>query len=322
MIGKYYGLLIVFALLLGLQASNAQRAVAPASKTIDARRLLLDLETLSADAMEGRGVGTPGGAKAREYIAERFKASGLTAFGGSFVQPFEFANRRGEKIAAANVVGYVKGRKTPDRYLVVTAHYDHLGTRDGVVYNGADDNASGTAALFALAAHFSRNRPAHSIIFAALDSEEAGLEGAKKFVAAPPVKKAAIALNVNMDMIAHNDKSELYAVGPGRYPFLKSYLEAAAARAPVKLLFGHEPPAATGQDDWTSQSDHFAFHEAGVPFVYFGVEDHKDYHQSTDDFGNINQTFYVGAVETILDAVKRFDAGLAEIEKRKPPAVK
>jgi hypothetical protein len=292
-----------------------QQFAAPTSRVINAAQLLLDLKTLAADEMQGRGVGAPGGLKARQYVAERFKKSGLKPFGASFFQPFEFENRTGVKREAANVVGFIKGKQNPEKYIVVTAHYDHVGVIDNQIYNGADDNASGTAALFALAEYFNKKRPANSIIFAALDAEESGLRGARKFVAEPPVKKESILLNVNMDMISRNEAGELYAAGTYHYPFLKKYLEDAAKTAPIKLRLGHDRPE-QGQDDWTNQSDHGAFHQAKIPFIYFGVEDHKDYHRPTDDFENIDQKFYVGAVETILDALKKFDAGLAQVEKR------
>ena len=84
--------------------------------------------------------------------------------------------------AKRNVVGRIDGTAAPGRYIVVSAHYDHIGVRNGQVFNGADDNASGTAALFALARHFSANRPRHSLIFAAFDAEESGLRGARHFV--------------------------------------------------------------------------------------------------------------------------------------------
>ena len=145
-------------LILSLSAIQAQTAavqksspVAPESKIINAAQLLLDNKTLSADEMEGRGIGTAGGIKAREYIAERFKASGVKSFGKSYFQPFEFSNRSGAKLNAANVVGYIEGGKNKDQYIVITAHYDHLGIVKGEIYNGADDDASGVAALFAVA---------------------------------------------------------------------------------------------------------------------------------------------------------------------------
>ncbi len=288
----------------------------PGSRIINAKQLLRDIETLSADDMQGRGIGTEGGAKAREYVVTRFKETGLKSFGNSYLQPFDFTARNGGKVNGVNVIGYVAGKKNPEKYIVVTAHYDHLGIRNGEIYNGADDDASGTAALFALAEYFKKNRPSHSIIFAAFDGEESGLRGSRKFVADAPVKKESIALNVNMDMVARNDKNELYAAGTYHYPTLKPTLEKIAKNANVKLLLGHDRPELKS-DDWTNQSDHFAFHQAKIPFVYFGVEDHKDYHKPTDDFANINREFYVRAVETILETVKTFDKDLPLIEKQK-----
>lgn len=312
---KRTSLLLIFAALslVPVGAQNAARneqskaaAKPQASKIINSARLLRDVEMLSADDMQGRGIDTPGGAKAREYVVKRFKEAGLASFGGSYLQPFEFAFKSGEKANGANVVGYVEGKKNKDEYIVVTAHYDHVGIQKGEIYNGADDDASGTAALVALGAYFNKNRPAHSIIFVAFDGEESGLRGSRHFVANPPVAKESIRLNVNMDMISHNDKNELYAAGTYHYPNLKTPLEKIAANASVKLLLGHDRPEQKS-DDWTNQSDHGSFHAAKIPFVYFGVEDHKDYHRPTDDFANINKEFYVRAVEMILEAVKTFD---------------
>lgn len=269
--------------------------------------------------MAGRKAGTAGGAKARDYVVQRFKQSGLEFFGASPLQLFTLSetNVSGEQ-QGANVVGYIKGKSFPAHHIVVTAHYDHLGVRQGEIYNGADDNASGTAALFAVAKYFAAHRPAHTIIFVALDAEEGGLAGARKFVSEPPVDIRSIILNINLDMISRNERNELYAVGTYHYPSLKPYLEKVKANAPVKLLFGHDTPDLPPQQNWTAQSDHAAFHRAKIPFIYFGVEDHKDYHKPTDDFESINQDFYVHAVETILEAVKAFDANLPATREQKP----
>jgi hypothetical protein len=88
---------------------------------------------------------------------------------------------------------------------------------------------------------------------------------------------------------------------------LKAPLEQAAKTARVKVLFGHDRPG-TGTDDWTSQSDHYAFHAAKIPFVYFGVEDHADYHKPTDTADKINRSFFVDVAETILAAIIQLDA--------------
>lgn len=303
----------IVILLFSFQLAVSQETATPTSKIIDSAKLLDDLKTLSADDMQGRKVGTEGGTKAREYVLKRFKESGLEQLGNTYLQPFDFSSRGAAKVNGINVIGYLKGKKNADKYIIITAHYDHEGVVKGEIYNGADDNASGTSALFAMAKYFSKNKPNNSLIFVAFDGEESGLQGAKKFVEKLPVKKEQVLLNINMDMIAHNDKNELYASGTYHYPFLKQYLEtiAKSKNTKVKLILGHDQPNPP-QDDWTFQSDQFAFHQAKIPFIYFGVEDHKDYHKPTDDFVNINQTFYVHAVETILEAVKSLDRNLTK----------
>lgn len=289
-----------------LSAVSQTAAKEPESKLFDAGKLIEDVRVLSADDMEGRSPDRPSITKAREYIKKRFTEVG--------VQPTEQAfdvRMRGQETAAKgiNYVATIKGKKKADKYIVITAHYDHLGVRNGEIFNGADDNASGTAALFAIASYFKKHQPDHSLILVALDAEEKGLVGARHFVANPPVPKESIILNVNMDMIGRNDKNELYAAGAFSYPHLKPILEKVQAKAAVKLLLGHDDPK-TGRDDWTNQSDQAAFHAAKIPFIYFGVEDHNDYHRSTDDFSGIQPEFYVKAVETITTAISRLDKEL------------
>jgi len=288
------------------------------SSRVDSARLLDDVRVLSADSLQGRATGTAGGEKARSYVAAAFKRAGLMPFGGSYAQPFEFAGQDGARRRGANVVGWVRGSADTARYIVVSAHYDHLGVRDGEVYNGADDNASGTATLIALAEYFAAHPPRHSMIFAAFDAEELGLQGARAFVARPPVAKGALAVDVNMDMISHSDAGELYVAGTHHYPFLTPYVERVARRAPVKVLRGHDEPSPRPDDDWTSSSDHGPFHAAGIPFIYFGVEDHKDYHRPTDDFETITPAFFAKAAATIADFVIELDRGLPASAPARP----
>jgi Zn-dependent M28 family amino/carboxypeptidase len=196
--------------------------------------------------------------------------------------------------------------------MVVSAHYDHVGVRDGQVYPGADDNASGVAGLLALAAMCSRNPWRHDVLFAAFDAEEMGLQGARSFVASPPVSRDRIALNVNMDMISRSDAREIYIAGTAHRPELQVVLEPVAARSKATVRFGHDRPGekARGVDDWTMQSDHGAFHAAGIPFVYFGVEDHRDYHRPTDIIEKVNAAFFMHVVATIFDATQALDKAL------------
>src|SRR5262245_22332746 len=286
------------------------------STRIDGGRLLQALETLAADDMEGRLPGTPGSAKARAFLVQRFKEAGIQPIGGTFERPFTFLAGRGtSERTGVNIVGIVPGQREPARYIVVTAHYDHLGVRNGDVFNGADDNASGVAALLAVAARMSAEKPQHSIVFAALDAEESGLNGAKAFLNDPPVPREAIALNVNLDMVARDADNVLFAVGTFQYPFLTAYLKD-VAQPPVKLRFGHDGTNPK-EDDWTRDSDHYPFHQAGIPFVYFGVEDEAQHHKPTDDAATVTKEFFVGAANTILASLRKLDENLESIMKRR-----
>lgn len=304
-------ILLILLLVLGFPAAPAaQRSIAPLpkSKLFDTQKLISDLEVLASDEMEGRSADRPAMQKVREYVERRFRESGLTPV----KQEFDIRRRGTEApLKGMNFIGTITGQKHPDKFIVITAHYDHEGIVNGQIYNGADDNASGTAALFAIASYFKKHRPEHSLLIVAFDAEEKGLSGSRYFVSNPPVPKGSMRLNVNLDMISRSDKNELYVAGTYHYPQLKPALEAVQKKSRIKLLLGHDDPK-LGRDDWTGQSDHTAFHREKIPFIYFGVEDHKDYHRPTDDFANIQPEFYVRAVETIIEAVKALDKRTSE----------
>ena len=270
--------------------------------------MLQDLQRLSADDMEGRAVGTPGGARARAYLLARFKAAGLAPFGTSHEVPFE---RRGERDPGVNVIGYIPGTAAPERFIVVSAHYDHVGVRGGRIFNGANDNASGAAALPAIAGYFRAHRPAHSILIAAFDAEESGLLGARAFVARPPVDRDAILINVNLDMIGRDPSNTLWVVGTRQQPALKPLIERVASRAPVQLRMGYDDPRQGSEKDWTRDSDQWAFLEAGIPALFFSVEDYALHHEPDDDYESMTLEFYARAVETIVSTILEIDANAA-----------
>ena len=199
----------------------------------------------------------------------------------------------------------VRGTAERDRYVLVSAHYDHLGVRGGQVYRGADDNASGVAAMLAAARWFRAHPPRQSLLFVAFDAEEEGLQGARHFVAHPPVPLDRISTVVNMDMIGRGDKNVLFVAGTHHYPALKPIVEDAARGRSITVAFGHDQPGLPPGDDWTQSSDHGPFHTARVPFLYFGVEDHPDYHKPSDTADKIPRAFYVEAVEMVLSTVQR-----------------
>jgi Zn-dependent M28 family amino/carboxypeptidase len=297
----------------------ALAAGAQGPSRIDADRLFDDVRTLSQPAFEGRLTGTPGNHKAQAFILARFRALGLEPIvpgpsGPAYEQPFGFGERFPD---AKNLMGVVTGSSEPTRFTALTAHFDHLGVRGGSIYPGADDDASGVAAMLAAAEYFSHHRPRRSILFIAFDGEEEGLRGSTFFIAHPPVPLKAIALDVNLDMVSRGDRNELVVAGTYFSPELKDPLAAAASQRHLTLVFGHDRPASVqgngpggnaDKDNWTNASDHGPFHQAGIPFLYFGVEDHPDYHRPTDTADKIPRVFFVEAANLILDALLTFDA--------------
>ena len=292
-------------------AGSEARAEGPSR--VSAERLMKDVETLSAADFEGRFPGSPGGHKAHALILRRLRELRLKpivphAGGASYEQPFTFTQRGVTGPVATNLMGYIEGSAEPKRFTTMTAHYDHLGVRDGQIYPGADDNASGVATLLAAAEYFTKHRPRRSILFIAFDGEEEGLQGSAFFVAHPAVPLKAIVLEINLDMVSRGDRNELFVAGTFFSPELKAPLVEAARSRRLTLRFGHDRPNAGTVEDWTHASDHGPFHDAGIRFLYFGVEDHPDYHRPTDTADKIPRAFFVSAANLIVDTVRTFDA--------------
>lgn len=293
---KCFSLFVVLApalMLLTACPKNKQQAnnktLAGNGVHIDSVSLIRHFAYLSSAEMGGRETATPGNKLAQDHILKMFDSLQLIKLAGSYTQPFPVGNNGKQ---GTNIMGYLKGSTWPDSFIVITAHYDHVGTRNGVIYYGADDNASGTAALLVMAQYFKQHPPKHSLLFISFDAEEKGLLGSRYFVANPPLPLNTITLNLNMDMVSRNDNNEIYASGAHHYPFLKKYVDSILPNTPVHILFGHDDATKGGAQDWTGQSDHFPFHQQHIPFLYFGVEDHVDYHQPGDTFEKVNKSFY------------------------------
>ena len=289
---------------IGLSAPPQGALTAQTVPALDSARLLRDLSVLAHDSMEGRAPGTPGSLRARAFLERELAATGAVPAPGGLAHPFEWPQGRG-----VNLVALVPGRGNAGEVIVLSAHYDHVGVRDGQIYNGTDDNASGTAAVLEITRLVVAQPLRHTLVVALFDAEEQGSRGAHAFVTSPPVPLERIALDVNLDMVART-AGVLWAGGAYHTPSLRPILERVAADAPLTLRLGHDRPGAPEGDDWTDQSDHGAFHELGIPFVYFGVEDHPDYHRPTDDFGRVDAGEYVASVRTILLGLRALDAAL------------
>lgn len=253
-------------------------------RLLDSSQMMNDLRSLSSDAFGGRKAGTPEATLTYQLIQSRLRAAGVDSFAAGFTQNFTYLS-----VDRKNFIGFVKGTLNPDRYIVVSAHHDHLGTTgNGTIYHGADDNASGVAATLALAKYFQQHKPANSIIFALWDAEEVGIRGSAYFVNNLPgtLTLSNIKFNLNADMIARSDNGSIWASGLSHYPAYAYLVDSIKGRTTTTLKSGYDKQ--TDPQDWTYLSDHASFHNKGIPFLYLGVEDHPDYHKPTDTFEKVN----------------------------------
>ena len=195
---------------------------------------------------------------------------------------------------APNVVALLPGSDPAlrDSYVVISAHFDHVGVgladaHGDSIFNGADDNASGTAALLAAAQAFASlpERPARSIVFLAVSGEEMGLQGAMNWVAHPSVPLNRVVANINLDMVGRNAPDTLYVMGQ-EYSSLGELARRVGAAHP-ELGFAL-PSQGDPKLRWFSRSDHVAFVRSGIPSLFFTTMPHPDYHRASDSPANLD----------------------------------
>lgn len=200
-----------------------------AYKTIKAEELKKNLYVIASDEMEGRDTGSPGQKKAGEYMINYYKSLGIASpkVLGSYYQkvPAEFMKKRGggNLPDSENILAFIEGSEKPNEIVVVSAHYDHVGTKNGVVYNGADDDGSGTVAVMQIAKAFNEAKkagkgPKRSILFLHVTGEEHGLFGSEYYTSNPVFPLANTVVDLNIDMIGRDDvenrgKQYVYVIG-------------------------------------------------------------------------------------------------------------
>lgn len=289
---------LLVSVLLACGGGGTRDVPASTGSRLSQAALLGDLKALADPSMEGRKRGTAGNERARTMIEQRFTTLGLSPFGSGFRQAFTSPYGDG-----TNVVGFVPGTRLPGRYLLLTAHFDHLGTSGGDVYCGADDNASGTAAVLQLAGYLKNHPPARTVVFCLFDGEEDGLLGSEAFASAPPspLTLAKIDVVLNMDMIARGTQGRIFVGGTTATPSLKPHLLAGFAGSKVVPVPDFET--------YDAQSDQGPFRARAVPFLFFCVgDDDPDYHTIRDTFDRIPQDFYGATAEAILATFLQLDA--------------
>lgn len=196
---------------------------------------------------------------------------------------------KSEVVKARNVLGYIEG-KNKDEFIVVGGHYDHLGMYDGVIYNGADDNASGTVGVMTIAKAFmaTGEKPEKSVIFAAWTGEEKGLFGSKNFVKDAKEKDMNVVLNLNYDMIARNPKNDTLK---NQAHMVYTKANSVIAETTTKHIADYDinlDLSLRPSDKPGGGSDHAPFAQEDIPVFYFMAAMHPDYHQPGDELSKIN----------------------------------
>ena len=205
-------------------------------------------------------------------------------------------------IEQRNVMGIIPGQELPNEWVVIGAHYDHVGTRAGTgdtIFNGADDNASGTAGLLALAKAFRQSPipPQRSIVFQAYAAEEHGLYGSEAWLRSRP-SHVDLMLMLNLDMIGRNPRKPIRILGDG----YATELTPLVVRALAETGVNGEPRGL----DYADNSDHHNFHKRKIPSLFFFTGQHEDYHQVTDHADKLSYTRMMAIVRSahhIVDAV-------------------
>ena len=295
-----------------------------AAEEPDLARLREHVEILASPAFAGRR--EQGAAKAREYLIAEFRRLGLEPlFGDSDNQ--EIRGQAEGEVLGVNVGFKLIGAdpKLRDRWVILGAHYDHLGTRDGVVYPGADDNASGVAMMLEVARCLagSADKPARSVAFVGFDLEERGpkgefgLRGSQFFCRNPPVPLDRVNLFVTADMIGRSlggvCEDYVFLLGTEREPAVRPWIDRAARGKPVKVgLLGADVPV-------IDRSDYGPFRSRQIPFLFFTTGENPLYHSPRDVAATLNYP-KLEAISRIIAGVVREAAGPGpELAWAEPP---
>lgn len=284
----------------------------------DVQQLKVDVVYLASDYLEGRETGKKGEQLAAEYIAYRFEQLGLAPKGddGSYFHEFNFKHSNnphltdgGDQLVGKNVVAYLDNGAA--NTVVIGAHYDHLGmgsfgsrhTGSPAIHNGADDNASGIAALLKIAAHLKQGKAkGNNYLFIGFSGEEMGLFGSKKYVENPTIDLSKVNYMVNMDMVGRLNQEKVLAIsGVGTSPtFSKVIQEVQVGGIQAKT-----------SDSGVGPSDHTSFYLKNIPVLHFFTGQHNDYHKPEDDAALLNfkglnlVSNYIMAIIEKLDAKEK-----------------
>ena len=268
--------------------------------TITANELKTHLYIVAADSMEGRETGSAGQKKAGVYLINQYKKNNVPFPKGAtdYYQriPAAFLNaKRNENLAdSENIWAFIEGSEKPNEVLVISAHYDHVGIKDGEVYNGADDDGSGTVALLEIAQAFEKAKkdghgPKRSILFLHVTGEEHGLHGSRYYSENPLFPIANTITDINIDMIGRRDEAHantnnyVYVIGADRLSTDLNTICTVANAKYTKLDLDYKYNDPKDPNHFYERSDHYNFAKNGIPAVFLFNGVHADYHKKTDE---------------------------------------
>ena len=272
-------------------------------KTITEKDLKNHLYIYASDEFEGRDTGTEGEDKAIEYLVNFYKDAGIEAGNnGSYLQKMKLNIRRGNvgEVETENVIAIIRGTEKPDEYVVITAHLDHVGQRDGKIYNGADDDGSGTVALLEIAEAFKKasdrgKGPKRSIVFLHVTGEEKGLLGSKYYSDNPIYPLENTVTNLNIDMIGRIDPTRekknreyVYIIGSDHDSQDLHNLSEQTNAETINIDLDYRFNDKDDPNRFYYRSDHYNFAKYGIPIIFYFSGTHADYHQPTDTPDKIN----------------------------------
>ena len=267
--------------------------------TIKAEELSKHLYIVAGDEMQGRNTGEPGQKKAGEYLISEYKKMGLSFPPGAtdFYQkvPSEFMKRGfAPKLNdSENIWAFIKGSEKPEEILVISAHYDHVGMKNGEIYNGADDDGSGTVALLEIAQAFKEAEkkgqgPKRSILFLHVTGEEHGLHGSRYYSENPLFPLENTIADINIDMIGRRDtlhpatNNYIYVIGSDRLSSELHTINEEVNTKFTKLELDYKYNDRNDPERIYFRSDHYNFAKKGIPSIFFFNGIHADYHLPSD----------------------------------------
>lgn len=289
---------------LSFSCNSAQKTINPKEKNVEyansitAQDLKKHLYIYAGDEMEGRMTGTKGQKKAAEYIRDFYKKEGIAAAPGTTdyfqeVPESYFAGKR-EPRSSENVVAFIKGSEKPEEVIVISAHLDHVGMdKDGNVFNGADDDGSGTVAIMEIAQAFQKavkdgNGPKRSILFLHVTGEEIGLYGSRYYTENPLFPLENTVCNLNIDMIGRIDPEKkenpnyIYLIGSNKLSQELQDISSEVNEKYTQLELDYKYDDPDDPNRFYYRSDHYNFAKNNVPIIFYFNGVHEDYHKITD----------------------------------------